>query len=565
MGYNNRSGGKQWMRLLLMLAWLVLPPQTLRAANAPSRTPMPKRPTPAVTLFIATSGDDANAGTREQPFATLQRARDEIRKLKQRGLLSKGGVAVQVAGGRYKVAKTFTLGTEDSGTETAPIVYRAVEGEMPTFTGGLRLKGFQPVSDTAILERLPEEARGKVVRVDLASHGLGNIKPLSLGGFASGRGFKTHPVMELFFDGRPLPLARWPNDGFVHIADVQLDGHKIHGRAGSKTGRFTYRGERPNRWKDDKDAMLYGYWFFGWADSYEPVASIDTKRREITLKPPYHKYGYRKGQPYYAINLLSEIDQPGEWYLDRGTAALYLYPPSDPNKAVLELSTVDYPFVEMKDVSHVSFERFVWEFGGGDVVRISGGEHCLLAGCTIRHCGGNGVAIRGGRNHGLLSCDIYSLGRGGVAVDGGNRKTLAPGGHFVENCHIHNLSRIDHTYTPAVWMGGVGNRIVHNRLHDIRSSAIRLGGNDHLVEFNEVFDVVWESDDQGGADMFGNATYRGNVYRYNYWHHIGIGRGGQEEPACGRAGIRLDDAISGTLIFGNVFYRCSAGKLGFGG
>jgi len=76
---------------------------------------------------------------------------------------------------------------------------------------------------------------------------------------------------------------------------------------------------------------------------------------------------------------------------------------------------------------------------------------------------------------------------------------------------------------------------------------------------------VTESDDQGGIDIWGNPTYRGNVIRYNYWHHIGNwqGRGGQ--PKCGQCAIRLDDAICGTLIQGNILERCSAGKLGFGG
>ncbi len=557
---------KWWVPIGLMLAWLGLASHTSCGADGSSRMQVPKRPTPAVTLFVATDGKDANPGTQQRPFGTIQRARDEIRELKRNGGLPEGGIAVQVGGGQYKITATLSLGAEDSGTETAPIVYRARDGETPTFTGGVRLAGFRPVPDARILARLPEEARSKVVQVDLAAYGVKDLKPLTLGGFSSGRGFKTHPVMELFFNGKALQLARWPNDGYVHTGNVPLDdGHTLHGRRGSKTGQFSYEGDRPSRWKGDKEVMLYGYWFFGWADSYEQVASIDTDRREITLAPPCHGYGYRKGQPYYAINLLSEIDVPGEWYIDRHTGVLYLYPPSDPNEAVVELSTIEFPFVEMKDVSHVTFEGFRWELGGVDAVRISGGDHCLLAGCTIRRCGGYGVDIQGGSHHGLLSCDIYSMGRGGVGITGGNRKTLAPGGHFVENCHIHNLSRIDHTYTPAIRMSGVGNRISHNLMHDVRSSAIRLGGNDHRVEFNEIFDVVWESDDQGGADMFGNATYRGNVYRYNYWHHIGIGHGGEEEPSCGRAGIRLDDAISGTLVFGNVFYRCSAGQLGFGG
>ena len=40
--------------------------------------------TPALadTLYVSPSGDDANPGTEDRPFATLQRARDEIRRIK---------------------------------------------------------------------------------------------------------------------------------------------------------------------------------------------------------------------------------------------------------------------------------------------------------------------------------------------------------------------------------------------------------------------------------------------------------------------------------------------------
>ena len=183
----------------------------------------------------------------------------------------------------------------------------------------------------------------------------------------------------------------------------------------------------------------------------------------------------------------------------------------------------------------------------------------------MRRFAGNGVEIRGGHRDGLLSCDIYSLGRGGTIISGGDRRTLTPGEQFIENCDVYDLSRIDHTYTPAVILEGVGNRIVHNRFHEVLSSAMRVDGNDQRIEYNEVFNVVLESDDQGGADMFGNPTYRGNVYRFNYWHNIGNWRGTGDQPKCGQAGIRLDDAICGTLLFGNIFEHCSAGKIGFGG
>ena len=94
-------------------------------------------------------------------------------------------------------------------------------------------------------------------------------------------------------------------------------------------------------------------------------------------------------------------------------------------------------------------------------------------------------------------------------MSGGDRKTLTPGGHFVENCDIHDFSRLDRTYTPAVLIEGVGNRIAHCHLHDAPHSAIRLEGNDHVLEFNEVDHVVLEADDQGGFDEWFNPSYRG--------------------------------------------------------
>lgn len=522
---------------------------------------------PGLTFHVAMNGSDQNPGSREKPWATLERARDEIRRLKQAETLPRGGIQVEIGEGEYPVEQTFRLEARDSGTADSPIVFRASSDRRPHFRGGVRLRDFSLLKDPQVLGQLPEEARGKVWQTDLQAQGISSIIPLKLGGFASGSGFKTHPAMELFENGKAMPLARWPNEGFLRLGQPQ-GPETLRGWGsirGAKEGIFTYAGDRPLRWKQEKDPWLYGYWFWDWADSYEKIESIDTEKQIITLSQPWHNYGYRKDQRYYALNLLSELDQPGEWYLDRELGRLYCYPNANPNQSGMEISLRAVPLVELRQVSHVRFEGLCWELGAADAIHIRGGEQVLLAGCVMRRFAGNGVVVEGGQNHGLLSCDIYSMGRGGTVVSGGDRKTLQAGGHFIENCHIHDLSRIDHTYTPAVLLNGVGNRLAHNLMHDIRSSAMRIEGNDHRIEYNEVHDVVWESDDQGGSDMFGNATYRGNIYRYNYWHHIGNWKNRGAAPDLGRAGIRLDDAISGVLIYGNVFYRASAGLHGFGG
>ena len=534
---------------------------TVTTAIAP-----PPAPAAGLTLHVTPRGDDGAAGTADKPFASLERARDEIRALRQKQGLPKGSVVILVHGGAFRLSKTLNLTVEDSGEPNAPVRYCAAPGETVLFRGGLRLSGWKPLTDAALYPLLPRQSLGKVWYLDLKTAGVTDLLPLTLGGFASGNGFRTHPAHELFFNGTAMQVARGPNAGFLRIADVTVkDGTKGYDREGSKTGIFTYQGDLPGKWAAEPDLLLYGYWFWDWADSYERVAGIDPDKRMITLAKPWHTYGFRIGAPFYAYNALSELDAPGEWYLDRTNGRALIYPPSDPGSATVEMSTFPAPMVDLNNAAYVCFEGLTWELGSADAIHLQGGTNCLFIGCTIRHCAGNALEVRGGTGHRLLSCDIYSMGRGGVMVSGGNRRTLSPGRHLIENCDIHDLSRIDHTYTPAIILDGVGNRVRHNRLHDIQSSAIRLGGNDHTVEYNEVYQVVTESDDQGGIDMWGNPTYRGNVFRYNYWHHIGSWRSTAEQPACGQCAIRLDDAICGTWIHGNIFERCSAGKLGFGG
>ena len=88
------------------------------------------------------------------------------------------------------------------------------------------------------------------------------------------------------------------------------------------------------------------------------------------------------------------------------------------------------------------------------------------------------------------------------------------------------------------------------------SSAIRVEANDVLIEYNHFSDLVRESDDQGGLDMFYNYSLRGLIIRYNYWENI---LGGTEH---GAAAIRFDDAISGEKVYGNVFFNCGSKRFG---
>ena len=517
------------------------------------RVKLPPPPKPAIECFVSTSGNAANPGSKQRPFGSLKQARDAIRRLKASGTLPVGGVAVHVRGGVYPVRETFELTADDSGRADAPIRYLAYEDETPRFSGGVTLDGFKPVTDAGILARLPEEARKKVRCVDLKACGVSDLGRIEPRGYGL-TGYPTKPWVDLYLNGRAMWLARWPNDGFLNVGKVHA-GRFRSDESGSP-GEFDYLGERPRWWKTAEDVWMFGYWGHLWAGRSVKVARLDTERGRVTTAGP-SSYGYREGQPYYFFNVLEELDEPGQWYLDRASGVLYLYPPADFEGSLVQFPVFSAPFVVMNNASHVTLAGLVFELGRAEGATISDGTGNLLAGCTFRQLGANGLIVNGGTGHGVLGCDIHTLGAGGIRMIGGDRGTLTPGNHFVENCHIHDFTRIDRVYAPAVHLDGVGNRIAHNLFHDSPHHAMRVEGYEQTVEFNEIHSVVYEADDQAGIDMFGNPAYRGNVIRYNFWHHIGSGH-----DVAGQSGIRLDDFISRVLVYGNVFYRSAGGRFG---
>lgn len=491
-----------------------------------------------LVLHVAPDGKDTGSGSATEPFATLERARDEIRQRKQAEGLPAGGVTVLLHGGDYFRGEALKLEEQDSGTVESPIVYAAVKGETVVLSAAKAVTGFVPVTDPKVLERLPAEARGKVVQTALALQGITDYGKIGLRTRQS-----PQAGLEVFVDGKPMTLARWPNEGFVREAGAPL---------GPKGGAFAYSDDRPKRWVDEPDARGCGYWAHDWAASNVAFESIDTERRIITTKAPHSNYGYRKGGRYFAYNLLSEIDQPGEWYLDRAAGILYLWPPADLAQAKVEVS-VGSGFLSLNKVSQVSFQHLILQGCRGEAVTVRDGDHVELVGCTIRNVGTRAMSITGGTNHRVAGCDFYDINEGGVQISGGDRDTLTPAHHAVENCVFTRLARWQHTYVPAIGLSGTGCRVAHNLMYDIPHSVVLFGGNDHVIEYNEVHSMGFEGGEMGAFYCGRNWTLNGNIIRYNYLHDIY-----NPCPQRNRA-FMLDDGAAGLTMYGNLIVRVAEG------
>lgn len=507
--------------------------------------------TDTIEFYVSPSGNDDHPGTRNAPFRSLAQAQLAVReKLKDQPTTS---FIVNVQGGKYHLEQPFILTEDDSGREEAPVIYRAVKGEVPIFTGSVEIRNWKKLEEAELLGLLPETSRGAVWVADVTEAGLTNF------GDATTLGKRP----ELFCDGQLQTLARWPNEGFVRAGKVKggtLKPQDYLKRQGTVEGIFEYIDQRLNRWANENDVHFGGYWYWDWADAFQRLDKIDTLSRTIFLREPFHHYGYRDSLRFFGLNLFSEIDAPGEWYLDRANGQLFWYPPEgkNPNEASVTISVFDAPFmVEVQNGSHIQLEGLTFQEGRGSAISVTGGANCRITHCRIERFGRDGIHIIDGTDHHIVGCFLRTFGHGGIKIKGGDRKTLTPARHLIENTVVEHFSLFKRTYEPAVHMDGCGTTVRNNRFRFSSSSAMRIEGNDFLVEYNEISHVVKESDDQGGLDMFYNPAYRGNIIRYNRWSDI---RGG---TVHGAAGVRLDDMISGVLIHGNIFERC--GALHFGG
>lgn len=490
-------------------------------------------------------------GSQAHPLPGLESARNTIRALKAKGGLPAGGVTVWLRGGDYTRSQSFTLTAQDSGTPAAPIVYAAAPGEKVSLVGGAVLDPtwFTPVTaQSPVWDRLDPAARGPLLQADLKAHGFSDYGRLLPRGFGQSG---APAALELFMDGQALPLARWPNEGFEKLVTTP---------AGQNGCVFTYAGDRPARWAKAADPWVFGYFVERWADSYRAVSAIDPGKKTITLATN-PCYGVKPKANWFALNLLEEIDRPGEWYLDRAAGILYLWPPAPLAGKRLLASVLEGEMVKLSGASFITLRGLTLEACRGMAVRVDRGEKDLIENCTIRDTGTAAVDITGGRDCGVNRCEITVNGAGGVRLSGGNRAELIPAGHFVTNCRIHDFSRWCRTYVPAVSLQGVGCRAAHNVLYDAPHFAMSYGGNEHLIEYNEIHNVCEVTDDAGTIYTGRDWAVRGNMIRYNFFHDVGS----VLSDSNGVHGIYFDDCASGNTAFGNVFYKIGTFGVMIGG
>ncbi len=566
---------------------------------APSRWCFPASEAPAAAgdsaahhleLFVAPDGDDRNPGSEAHPFRTIERARDALRILRKEPSRTVESAMVRLRGGRYELDHTLEFGSDDGGNA----VYAAFEQEAVRISGGrvIPAGAFHPVKDSAVLARLPREARRSVMEADLRALGINDYGRHR----QFGHGLPVVPApLELFWNDTALTLARYPNTGAILMGEV-VDTGSVPRTGDNRNlgGTFRYTDPRHARWASAKDVWLQGFFHYGFADDKIHVARIDTVRREIKLASP-HMYGLASGEnfnEYVALNLLEELDSPGEWYVDRPTGKLYLWPPADLRRGTLVASILEQPLIAVENASHLTFRGLAVECGRAIGIYMEGGSHNRIQDCIVRNVGTVGIMLgqgarqtvpgivvdgyegipvsrevgsfsaqyyrntvwdrKAGSDHAIERCEVYGAGSGGIILGGGSKKTLTAGGNVVTDSHIHDFDRRNKAGAAGISVDGCGNKVLHNEIFNGDLQAIMVRGNDHLFEMNLIHHVARNSNDASAWYLGRDPSDQGNIVRRNFFHDVG------RPDRKWTMGVYCDDATCGVLIEGNVFYKVAS-------
>jgi hypothetical protein len=544
--------------------------------GASQPTPAPSTPREVVQTHVirveprgaeATANRDTNGREIAAVVSTLAEAIAQVERARADG--SKDYWTISLAAGLYEMRRGVVI-----SAELGPL---SIEADAPgaTLVGAIVIpEAAWQAPDTALskalLERIPAEARGgvRVATLDAAT----------LGGWAGGLSGPVHSGhavevtagrSELFLGDQALELARWPNDGFAKIgaiidrgsapreseSDMPASERRIEP---PRAGAFRpVERERVARWTGSEDAWAHGYWNWDWSDELLPIASIDENEAVVRLGMP-HRYGLAARGHFRVTNVLGELDEPGEYWVDRAGGRIVAWIPDETRGETLSLSLLAEPFLRLDGASDVRIAGITFERTRGGAIAAEGVARVTIEQCAFRNLGTFAVDAQGTEIH-VARGRFEDVGGRGVRLRGGDRATLSPSGSVIEDCVFLGCGRVLRSYNPAIDLEGVGHRVRHNEIAQHPHIAIFMRGNDHVIEANDIHDVVLETGDAGAVYCGRDWTSHGNVIRGNAFSAI---RG---SDARFQNAVYLDDMASGFLVEENLFVACNWGILAGGG
>ncbi|MHC4122596.1 MAG: right-handed parallel beta-helix repeat-containing protein [Planctomycetota bacterium] len=512
-------------------------------------------------FYVSPSGSDANLCSLDKPFATIQKAKEAVRQLKQNEPNEK--ITVYVRGGVYKINEPITFEPQDSGTKDNPITYQAYSNEVPILYGGQKIVGWKPLKQEKFID---PKAKGKLW-VATVPNGW-DIRQI----FVNGK------VMQRSITPNTDEWGNWPK---AEISENEND--------------LILPMEIVKQWSNASD-MQINYLPTPYSKWNHYVRAIEKINNNIvTLKEPVFRSLLLKPTkqiPVRIENALEGINTPGEWCIEAKNNRVYLWPPENVDLRTAEVITpkleqaiiFDGNEAEEKFVKYINLKGLAIQQTAKSGISLSAVESCSIDSCRISQLSGTGISATGHvqKIH-ISNCKISLCGHSGIRF-GGQFLSLKKinKNNIIENNHIYNCGILQ-WHSPGIHISASKNIIRKNYIHNMPYSGIQLGGarfkplkelrkknwqdkkhrwdninesdmtiygikkyvnGQNLVENNVVHDVMQQLED-GGA-IYSHASHH-NIVRNNVVYRLKM---------KGSRGLYFDDDEMFSVMENNLVYEC---------
>lgn len=490
--------------------------------------------------YVSPQGSDEAQGTKEEPFATLERAKQEVRKINND---MTGDIIVNIEQGDYKLSSTLKFDASDSGKNGFDVIYRGEDKNNPSvLTGGRKVEGWEKHTD--FIWKAPLEDAGEVR--NLYINEMPAVRARSKYAYNNAEMYDDPETKEYFNDGFKVDKKNFIKD-IVKPGDLEL------------------------------------VWYNSWASQRTPVKDI--------LRPEGDKIIFLMEQPYFHIacieqsgtpcavsenklfymeNAMELLDEPGEFYYNSDENIIYYYPfnAEDMNSVSTYIGETEFLAdikgnSESERIENITFENLSFKYGAWNEpsqkgmftiqatskramelnpdgstkgmlmpaqVSVQYANDINFIGCEFVCLGSEALGMTKDVNNSRVDgCIFRDLSAGGITV-GNSGKTKYDGMNIaITNNVIRRVGVEFPDSLPITVYYGKNINIQHNDIRDVPYSGINAGwgwGNSDpsgwgymTISHNYIDDVMKTLNDGGHIYVLGKM--RGTQISYNY-----TGKGG---------------------------------------
>lgn len=526
-------------------------------------------------IFVSTVGDDSGDGSEEEPLRTLEKAIDVANEMRED---SDKLIEILLREGTYSVTNTIKI--INSQKDDSLLKISAYQDEKVTINAGVDIPlSAMSIADSDFTNAIIDKPNaGSVLQYNLKDAQIEDFGEISLRGHLISD--EKEAQAELSLNGEVQKLAGWPNGEYTGlIKPIDSNEYGKRTKSGIANGcSFKVNYDRPSQWSKPEQAWLSGTIGPNYEFDYYPVSRFDSEEKRVYLSRGALEKYYT--EPYYRFeNVPEELDEPGEYYIDRQSGMLYFYPPEDAPKDSVLTITMSTPTLDVsrkapnsmfriENSKNIVFENLIFKGGRGSAITGKNNSNIKFINCEINSFGENGIRFDASTDITISDCKIHDVGQDGILfVSCGNYQTLSPSNIVVSNNDIYNFARLERSYKTGIDFGYrcVGATAANNHIHNGPHAGMIFYGVNNDIYGNEFDHLVTEFSDMD-ALYCNNSSYpweRGNKIHNNYFHDIGKSSMNGRHQINVRA-IRTDNRGCGLNIYENLFYNIGDGGNGNG-